>query len=171
MCRLSWLQLALGPRDDPPVTCPASPYAWQTLPLFGLSCSRGQALVETAVTLLLLITLVTGIVVVGQGMRTALGIQVAAREAALTAAQANSENGAIALAQARAIAVAADYGLVPADLGIVIRFPDGFVRGGRVVVSATGHVHPRWLPLVAATDYHVTREHQERIDLFRSLDG
>jgi hypothetical protein len=127
-------------------------------------------MVETAATLALLLLLLCGLVAFGFVLYGALGLQVAAREAALAAARAPSAEAAAIEGQARGLAVAADYGLTADDeLAIVVALLEGFGRGARVEASARARLRPRWLPFFGRLDLTLERRHSERIDRYRDI--
>ena len=71
-----------------------------------LGCERGQALVEAAIAIPVLLILVFGVVAVGRVVQAKIAVQAAAREAGRTLAVAPSEHDGVtkALEAARAVA-------------------------------------------------------------------
>ncbi|MCZ7576316.1 MAG: pilus assembly protein [Dehalococcoidia bacterium] len=130
----------------------------------------GQALVEAALAIPVLLVLVFGVVAVGRVTEAKIAVQAAARESARALAVAPSEGEGIADALAIGEAVAAGYGL---DGGRLIVEVDsgGFGRGGTVTSDVSYSVSLSDLPLLGFFEVNVSASHAERIDLYRSREA
>jgi len=128
---------------------------------------RGQALVETALVVPLLLTLAFGVVAAGRVANGRMAVEAVAREAARTAAMADTAADARARGVARGRQVAAGYGLADGSFDVQIE-PGAFSRGGEVRASVRGDVALDDLPLLSPTHVTVAGEHVERIDAYRS---
>lgn len=129
--------------------------------------SRGQALVELALVLPILLLLATAVVGVGRVIQAQMGVSGAAREAARTAVLADTPTGAINRGLDRGQQVAAGYHLTNGSLGLSVD-PGSFSRGGSVVATARYQVTLGDLPLLGWLRIGVASRHAERIDLYRS---
>src|SRR5262249_22207395 len=89
------------------------------------------------------------------------------REAARTAALADSAAEAEAVGMARGQDVAAGYGLGNGTLELAVD-PGDFARGGRVEASARYTVALDDLPLLGWASVTVSSDHLEGADLYRS---
>jgi hypothetical protein len=126
----------------------------------------GQALVETALAVPLLLTLAFGVVAAGRVAHGQMAVGAVAREAARAAALADTAADARSRGVARGREVAAGYGL---DGSLEVRVePGAFSRGGEVRASARGDVSLEDLPLLAWARVPVSSQHVERIDAYRS---
>jgi Flp pilus assembly protein TadG len=128
---------------------------------------RGQALVETALVVPLLLTLVFGVVGIGRAVQAQLGVLAVAREAALSASLANSLPEAGARGMERGQAVAAGYGLTNGTLSLSVD-PGDFARGGAVAAWARYEVRLDDLPLLGWVRFSAESRHTERIDPYGS---
>ena len=128
---------------------------------------RGQALVETALVVPLLLTLAFGVVAAGRVAHGKMAVEAVAREAARAASMADTASDARARGIARAREVAAGYGLADGSLETRIE-PGAFGRGGEVRASVRGDVALDDLPLLNRAHVTVSSDHVERIDAYRS---
>ena len=127
---------------------------------------RGQALVETALVVPLLLTLAFGVVAAGRVAHGQMAVGAVAREAARAAAVADTAADARGRGVSRGREVAAGYGL---DGSLEVRVePGGFSRGGEVRATARGDVSLEDLPLLGWARVPVSSQHVERIDAYRS---
>lgn len=133
----------------------------------GDRAGRGQALVETALVVPLLLTLTFGVVAVGRVSLGQMAVSAVAREAARAAALADTPGDARTRGIARAREVAAGYGLDEAAVDVRIE-AGTFSRGGDASASVHYTVSLQDLPLPIRVSVPVASSHQERIDLYRS---
>lgn len=130
----------------------------------------GQALVEAGLWIPIVLVLLCGMWGGFVVLRAALGLEAAAREAARAGALAVSEATAQVDGIARGQAVAADYGLGPAqELAIAVTLPAGFVRGAAVQADAGARVRLSAVPLLGWVEVRLASRHRERIDRWRSF--
>ena len=129
--------------------------------------ASGQALVETALVIPVLLLLAFGVVAVGRVVDAQMAVSGVAREAARAAALANTPQEASVNGLARGQEVAAGYSLVNGSLQITVN-PGSFSRGGVVSVVARYTVSLGDLPLLGWARATVGSTHLERIDLYRS---
>ena len=129
---------------------------------------RGQALVETALVIPILLILAFGVVAIGRVTQAQMGVDGVAREAARAAALANGPGQASSGGLARGQEVAAGYHLGNGSLQLTVD-PGSFERGGDVQASARYTVSLGDLPLLGWAHVTVASTHSERIDLYRSL--
>ena len=129
--------------------------------------ARGQALVETALVLPLLLFLAFGVLGVARVTQARMEVSDVAREAARAGAMASTPGDALDAAMSRSQAVAAADHLdrrrlrVTADLG-------QFQPGGIVQVGASYDVSLADLPFFVGITISVASVHRERIDPYRS---
>lgn len=133
----------------------------------GIGWQRGQALVETALVLPLLLVLAFGVIGVGRVTQARMGVDAVAREAARSAALASDPGNALSQGTARGQAVAAGYGLTNGSLQLAVNVGQ-FDPGGEVQASAGYTVSFGDLPLLGWAQLTVRSTHAERIDLYRS---
>lgn len=131
------------------------------------STRRGQALVETALVIPVLLLLAFGVVGVGRLTRAQMGVSAVAREAAVAATRANTADEAWARGMSRGTEVAGGYHLNNGSLQLSVE-PGGFARGGQVRAAASYMVTLDDLPLMGWVQVPVDSDHIERIDLHRS---
>jgi Flp pilus assembly protein TadG len=130
----------------------------------------GQALVEAAIWTPLLLVLLCGMWGFFILLRAYVGLEATVHEAARAGALASSEVSAHAGGSARGRAVAADYGLGPAQqLTIVVTLPDGFGRGAIVQAEARARVRLRDVPFFGWVEAPLVSRHRERIDRWRTM--
>ena len=128
---------------------------------------EGQALVEMALVLPMLLLLAFGVVAVGRVVQAQMGVNAVAREAARVAALAEEPGAAQARGLAAGYAAAAGYGLQNGTLRLVVN-PGDMARGGRVTAQAAYAVSLGDLPLLNWASVGVSSTHDERVDLYRS---
>lgn len=123
----------------------------------------GQALVELALVVPLLLMLVFGVVAVGRLVQAQMGVSAVVREAALSAAITQHADAGYARGQA----VAVGYNLAPGALQLVVA--GDFKRGGQVGASARYTVSFGDLPLLGWANLTVTARHVEQVDRYQSI--
>ncbi len=130
---------------------------------------RGTAMVELTVVALGLLVFAAGLIGIGRLTDTRTALAGVTREAARAAADAPSASQAVRLGQAAARQTASGYGLDPARLAVSVD-PQGFARGGTLLVTASYRVRLGDLPTLRLLPGEVTlRARQlEPIDPFRS---
>jgi hypothetical protein len=128
---------------------------------------RGQALVETALVVPLLLTLAFGVVAAGRLTHGQMAVGTVAREAARAAALADTAADARTRGVTRGREVAAGYGLDEGSLEVRVE-PGAFSRGGVVRASVRCDVSLEDLPLLSSARVPVSSDHVERIDAYRS---
>jgi Flp pilus assembly protein TadG len=130
----------------------------------------GQALVEAAIVLPVLLTLVFGVVMAGRVVHAKIAVQAAAREASRTLATAPSEEQGLTDANDAARAAANGYGLSGDGLSVDLD-ANGFERGGTVTATVGYSVGLGGLPLFGAVDIDVSSSHSEQVDPYRSREA
>jgi Flp pilus assembly protein TadG len=130
---------------------------------------RGTATVELTLVALGLLVFAAGLIGIGRLTDTRTALASVAREAARAAADAPSASQAIRLGQDAATQTASGYGLDPARLQVSVE-PQGFARGGTLLVTATYRVPLGDLPTLRLLPGQVTLHARqlEPIDPFRS---
>jgi Flp pilus assembly protein TadG len=128
----------------------------------------GQALVELALLIPLLLLLAFGVVAVGRVTDAQMGVSAVAREEARAAALANDPAEAASQGMTRGQEVAAGYHLSDGSLQLAVNASD-FNRGGAVQASAHYTVSLADIPLLGWAHVTVGSTHLERIDLYRSF--
>jgi Flp pilus assembly protein TadG len=131
---------------------------------------RGQALVEAALVIPVLVVLAFGVVLVGRVVHATVAVQATAREAGRALATAASESEGLAAARERGEAVAAGYGLERGRLELALD-SGGFARGGVATVRVRYRVPVAGLLLLSSAEVTVSSEHREHIDRYRSREG
>ena len=129
---------------------------------------RGQALIETALVLPVLLLLVFGLVAVGRLTLARSSVSAVAREAARAAAGASSGPEAVARGLDRGRAVAEGYGLSPAALELEVD-AEGFGRGGWVQARVRYTVRLSDLPILGWTALRLEGTDRERVERYQSL--
>ncbi len=129
----------------------------------------GQALVEAAIVMPVLLVLIFGVVMAGRVVHAKIAVQAAAREASRTLATAPSEEQGLTDADAAARSAAGGYGLAADGLSVDLE-PNGFERGGTVSATVSYGVDLGGLPLLDSVDVTVTSTHSERIEPYRSRE-
>jgi Flp pilus assembly protein TadG len=130
---------------------------------------RGTATVELTAVALGLLVFAAGLIGTGRLTDTRTALAGVAREAARVAADAPSASQAIRLGQAAARQTASGYGLDPTRLQVSVD-PQGFTRGGTLLVTASYQVRLGDLPTLRLLPGQVTltARQLEPIDPFRS---
>jgi Flp pilus assembly protein TadG len=134
------------------------------------AAEAGQALVEAALVIPVLVVLLSGVVMVGRIAHARLAVQAAAREASRALATAPSEQEGVTAAREAARSVTDDYGLSQDGLSVNVE-SNGFQRGGMADARVTYRVTLDDLPLLGPLEVTVTGSHSERIDLYRSREA
>jgi hypothetical protein len=129
--------------------------------------SPGQALIEAALVIPMLLILTFGVVGVGRVTHAQVAVSATAREAARAGALADDTGQAQERGRARGEEVAKGYGLTGGAFTLTVD-PGSFERGGRVRASARYEVTLDDLPLLGWARVELASEHVERIDLYRS---
>ncbi|MFN8472166.1 MAG: TadE/TadG family type IV pilus assembly protein [Anaerolineae bacterium] len=127
----------------------------------------GQALVEVALVLPLLLLLAFGVVAVGRVVQAQIGVSAVTREAARVAALAEEPGAAQAQGMAAGNAAAAGYGLQNGTLRLAVN-PGDMARGSRVTAQAAYAISLADLPFLNWASVGVSSTHDERVDLYRS---
>ncbi|CCF85419.1 TadE family protein [Nitrolancea hollandica] len=127
----------------------------------------GQALVELALVIPVLLLLAFGVLGVGRVLQAKLAVSATAREAARAATMADSAPTALTAGLSRGETAAAGYGLGNGSLEVVVD-PGQFERGGQVRAMAHYTVTLDDLPLLGWVRVPVASDHVERIGLYRS---
>ena len=135
-----------------------------------LSGESGQALVEAALVIPVLLLLAFGVVMAGRVSHAKIAVQAAAREASRALATAPSEQDGMAEALQTARSVAQGYDLSQERLTVNIE-SNGFQRGGTASAEVTYQVPLADLPLLNRLEVTVSSSHSERIDLYRSREA
>ncbi|MHB8620827.1 MAG: TadE/TadG family type IV pilus assembly protein [Chloroflexota bacterium] len=128
---------------------------------------RGSALIETALVLPILLTLVFGLVGIARLAHARMGLSAVAREEARAGALADTPGDATSRGLAAGQAVASGYGLSNGSLQLSVE-PGALDRGGDVLATAAYTVHLGDLPLMHWLDIPMKSQHVERADLYRS---
>lgn len=132
-----------------------------------LTDESGNALIEAALVIPVVLALAFGVVAVGRVVHAQIAVQSIVREATRTVAEAPSLGVGLSDAQARAQAVAGGHGLAIDQLHMTI---DGgsFERGGTVHAEATYPVTFADLPLLGLVQVNVSGAAQQRVEQYRS---
>ena len=130
----------------------------------------GQALVEAALVIPVLLLLAFGVVMAGRVSHAKIAVQAAAREASRTLATASSEDEGLADALQTARSVAQGYDLSQERLTVSVE-SNGFQRGGTASAEVAYQVPLADLPLLNRLEVTVSSTHSERIDLYRSREA
>ena len=128
---------------------------------------RASALVEAAVLMPVLMVMVYGLVGVSKLEQAVTAVSAVSREAARSAALADNASQAAANGQARGQQVADGYGLNNGSLDLVVD-AGSFDRGGTVTAQASYKVDLSHLPIPGWGTFTISRQHAERIDMYRS---
>jgi Flp pilus assembly protein TadG len=128
---------------------------------------RGQALVETALVLPVLLLLAFGVVGGGRVTQAQMGVSAVAREAARAAALADEPSAATLAGLERGQEVASGYLLRNGSLRIVVE-PGSMARGSAVRATVSYEVRLDDLPLLGWAVVPLSSDHLERTDLYRS---
>jgi Flp pilus assembly protein TadG len=130
---------------------------------------HGQAAVELALALPLLLLVVFGLLGAGRLTATIVSVSAVAREAARAGALGTSSADAAMRAQLRGQAVAADDGLRAADLDLVVD-ASTFGPAGEVRATATYRLSLADVPFFGWGTVQLRRAHVEPVGLYRSLE-
>jgi len=136
----------------------------------GVRGESGQALVEAAVVIPVLLLLAFGVVMAGRISHAKIGVQTAAREAAREVATAPSELEGLTAGHETARSVADGYGMSQERLTVELD-ANGFDRGGTATAEVTYGVGLGDLPLLGRIEVAVSSSHSERIDVYRSREA
>ena len=131
---------------------------------------RGQALVEAALVIPVLLLVAFGVVMAGRVSHAKVAVQAIAREASRELATAPSEDVGVSDALGTARSAADGYGLSQARLTVDVN-SNGFERGGTATARVTYQVGLGDLPLLGRVGVTVSSSHSERIDLYRSREA
>jgi len=131
---------------------------------------RGQALVEAALVIPVLLLVAFGVVMAGRISHAKVAVQAIAREASRELATAPSEDVGMSDAVQTARSAADGYGLSQGRLTVDVD-PNGFARGGTATARVTYRVGLGDLPLLGRVGVTVSSSHSERIDLYRSREA
>ncbi len=132
-----------------------------------LRAQRGNALVETALVLPLLLLLAFGVIGVGRVVQAQMGVSAVAREAARAGALANGSADAAERGVERGEEVATGYRLNNGSLELTVAL-DSFDRGAPVRARVSYEMALDDLPLLGWARLTVASDHIERTDLYRS---
>lgn len=128
---------------------------------------EGQALLEVALVVPVVLLLVVGIVGLGRVQGTRNGLDVAAREAARAAAQGRNGGDAVASGLARGRELAFSHGLTNGSFALTVD-ARGLAPGDVVRTSASYEVRFGDLPLLGWANVTLRASGQEAIDQYRS---
>jgi hypothetical protein len=138
-----------------------------------LGNTRGQALLELALVVPVLLMLVGMTVLAGRVLQARAGIAAAGREAGRAYAESTGAGPGFTRAVSRAREVASGYRLAPGRFDVAIG-DEGFARGGAVTVRTAYAVPVDDIPLASVfaggPSVTVRYDHRERIELYRSRD-
>lgn len=140
------------------------------LRLRGLSGESGQAMVEAAIAVPVLLLLVFGVMAIGRITDAKVAVQAAAREASRTLAVGPSEEQGTTDALDAGRAAALGYGLADERLTIDVD-ANGFVRGSEVSADVSYSVPLSDLPLLSLFEVEVSSSHTEQVELYRSREA
>jgi len=129
----------------------------------------GQALVETAIVLPVLLVLAFGVVMAGRVVHAKIAVQAAAREAGRALATAPSEEGGLTDADTAARSAADGYGLSADGLSVALE-SNGFARDGTVTATVSYDVGLGGLPFIGDLDVTVSSSHSENVEPYRSRE-
>lgn len=128
---------------------------------------RGQAVVELALVLPVLLFLSLAVLAVGRVTQAHMAARAVVWEAARAGALASSPADASQQGLASGLAVADAYHLQRSDLHLTVDASD-FRRGGEVRASVRYAVSLADLPVLDGSAVSVSSQHAEPVDLFRS---
>lgn len=139
----------------------------KSLVILGERGRRGQALIETALVLPLLLVLAFGVIGAGRVTQARMGVDAAAQEVVRSAALAPDAGSALDQGLARGQAVAQGYGLTNGTLQLGLNLGT-FEPGGQIEATASYTVSFDDLPLLSWARLPLSSTHVERLDLYRS---
>lgn len=128
---------------------------------------RGQALVETAFVLPLLLFLAFAVLGAARVTQAQMGISAVSREAARAGALASSPSDAVLQATVRGQEIASGYRLTNGTLQLAVD-PGALQRGGRVQAVTRYELSFDDLPLLSWVRVPVRSSHTELVDPYRS---
>jgi hypothetical protein len=128
---------------------------------------RGQALVELALVVPLLLLLALGVLGLSRVLHARMGVVGVAREAARAAALASSPTQAVELGTARGREAALGYGLTNGSFRLGVD-PGSLERGGWVRAEARYEAVLADLPLFGLERVALAARHDERVERWRS---
>lgn len=128
---------------------------------------RGNALIEAALAIPVVLAVAFGVVMVGRVVHAQIAVQSVVREASRTLAVAASAEEGMSAARANAIAVATGNGLATDRLHLTID-AGTFARGGTARAEASYSVALGDLPLLGAVEVTVSSTNEQRIEQYRS---
>lgn len=131
------------------------------------SQQNGQAIVELAIVVPILLVLAFGVLAIGRVVQADMAVRAVAWEAARAGALANSATQATRQGLTSGLAVADDYHLSQSAVQITID-ASGYRRGGQVVAKARYVVSFGDLPLLGWASAPVESVHAEPVDPFRA---
>jgi Flp pilus assembly protein TadG len=131
---------------------------------------RGQAVVEAALVLPVLLLLLFGLVGVEEVLRAEAGVQATAHDAARAAALAGGATQAAQAGVAAGLATAATYRLDAGALALTVDAQD-FGPGGRVSAQARYVVRLSDLPLLGGLDVSLASSNVQPVDRYRAFPG
>jgi len=127
----------------------------------------GNALIEAALVIPLVLVFVFGVVAVGRVVHAQIAVQSVVREASRTLAVAASADTGLPAAETRALAVAAGHGLELDRLQLDVD-AGAFDRGGMVRAAASYPVTLGDLPLLSLVEVTVSSTDEQRVEQYRS---
>lgn len=136
----------------------------------GIRDERGQALIEAALVIPVMLLVAFGVIMAGRIVHAKIAVQAAAREASREVATAASESAGVAEGIQTAQSVADGYGLSQERLSVEVA-ANGFQRGETVTATVRYDVGLGDLPLLGRVGVSVTSSHSERIELYRSREA
>lgn len=131
---------------------------------------RGQAVIEAAIILPVLLLLVFGVLGVERVLHAEAAVQAVAHDAARSAALANSVADAAQAGEAAGLATAASYRLDRANLTLSVDARD-YRRGGLVVSRAQYLVHFGDVPLLGWLALPLGSTNRQPVDRYRAFPG
>ena len=132
-----------------------------------LGTESGQALIEAALAIPLVLVIAFGVVMAGRVAHAQVAVQSVVREASRTLAVAPSASGGLSAAEANARAVASGHGLAAERVDLMLD-AGTFARGGTVRAEARYPVSLGDLPLLGTIEVTVTSHSEQRIERYRS---
>jgi len=132
-----------------------------------LGDQSGNALIEAALVIPLVLIFAFGVVAVGRVVHGQIAVQSVVREASRALAVAASADSGLTAAEARALAVAAGHGLETNRLQLDVD-ARAFDRGGTVRAEASYAVALGDLPLLGLVEITVSSTDEQRIEQYRS---
>jgi hypothetical protein len=131
------------------------------------SRSRGQALVETALVIPVLLVMAFGLIALGRLTQTQMALSAVAREAARTGALANTASDARNVGEQRGLDVGDGYRLARQTLQVRVDV-SRFARCGSVAAQASYDLDFSDLPMLGWARLTLRSTHAEPVDGYRS---